>query len=147
MSSPADPPGYPPVPPYPPPVRPAAPPGPGPGGYGPGTYGPGAYSGYPPPGRVAGQTNTMAVLAIVFAFLFPPLGIVFAAIARRQIQRTGEEGRSLATVSLVLGIVFTALEVLVVVGWVVLFVVLAAHVNDLPDPGSSPFPFPSAQDA
>ncbi len=37
-------------------------------------------------------TNTLAVLALVFAFLIAPLGIVFGHIARGQIKRTGEEG-------------------------------------------------------
>ena len=42
-------------------------------------------------------TNTMAILSLVFAFVFFPLGTVFGVIARRQITRTGEEGRGLAS--------------------------------------------------
>ncbi len=57
----------------------------------------------------------MAILALVFAFVFSPLGIVFGVIGRRQIAESGEEGRGLATAGLVLGIVFTVLVVLYIV--------------------------------
>lgn len=60
-------------------------------------------------------TNTMAILALVFAFVFSPLGIVFGVVARKQIRRTGEGGAGLAKAGLVLGIVFTVLSVLYVV--------------------------------
>lgn len=87
----------------------------------------------PPPGYLAGPppTNTMAVLALVFAFVFAPLGIVFGIIGRRQIDQSGESGRGLATAGLVLGIIFTALAVLSVVLLVVAFGVL---VTNLPSP-------------
>ncbi len=52
------------------------------------------------------RTNTMAILALVFAFVFSPLAIVFGVVARKQIARTGEGGQGLATAGLVLGIVF-----------------------------------------
>ena len=72
----------------------------------------------PPPApdpSAALRTNTMAILALVFAFVFAPLAIVFGVVGRRQIDRTGEQGRGLATAGLVLGLVFTALSVLYVV--------------------------------
>ena len=47
--------------------------------------------------------NAMAALAIVFAFLFFPLGILFGHIAKRQIARSGETGGGLATAALVVG--------------------------------------------
>ena len=47
--------------------------------------------------------NAMAALAIVFAFLFFPLGILFGHIAKRQIARSGETGGGLATTALVVG--------------------------------------------
>ena len=56
-------------------------------------------------------TNTMAILALVFAFVFAPLGIVFGVVAKRQIRERGEGGSGLATAGLVLGIVFTVLSV------------------------------------
>lgn len=61
-------------------------------------------------------TNTMAILALVFAFLVAPLGIVFGVIARKQIRQTGEGGAGLAKAGLILGIIFTVLSVLYVVG-------------------------------
>lgn len=65
-------------------------------------------------------TETMAVLALVFAFVFAPLGIVFGVIARRNIQQNGYQGLELATAGLWISIVLTALAVLLVV---VVFVV------------------------
>jgi hypothetical protein len=47
--------------------------------------------------------NTMAVLSVVFAILFAPLGIVFGHLARRQIARTGQRGGGAATVGLFIG--------------------------------------------
>jgi hypothetical protein len=72
-------------------------------------------------GAVAG-TNVMAILALVFAFIFAPLGIVFGAVAKRQIRQTGEQGAGLAKAGFWLGIVFTVLSIL----WVVFVFILAA---------------------
>ena len=47
-----------------------------------------AYPAYPPPR----PTNSMAVVALVSALVFAPLGIVFGHIALSQIRRSGEEG-------------------------------------------------------
>jgi len=47
-------------------------------------------------------TNTMAVLSLVFAFVFTPLGVVFGHIARGQIKRTGEQGDGLALAGLII---------------------------------------------
>lgn len=74
-----------------------------------------------PGGAVAG-TNVMAILALVFAFIFAPVGIVLGAVAKRQIQRTGEQGAGLAKAGFWLGIVFTVLSV----AWIVFVFVLAA---------------------
>jgi hypothetical protein len=54
-----------------------------------------------PPAR----TNTMAVLGLVFAFVFSPLGVVFSAIGLGQTRRRYERGRGLAITGLVLSIV------------------------------------------
>jgi hypothetical protein len=48
-------------------------------------------------------TNTMAILALVFAFVFSPLGIVFGHIARKQIKQTGEQGDGLALAGMIIG--------------------------------------------
>jgi hypothetical protein len=68
------------------------------------------------------NTNVMAILALVFAFVFSPLGIVFGAVAKNQIRRTGEQGMGLAKAGFWLGIVFTVLSVV----WFVLVFMLAA---------------------
>jgi Domain of unknown function (DUF4190) len=61
---------------------------------------------YPP---AAPATNTMAILSLVFAFVFSPLGIVFGHMAKKQIRERGEGGDGLATAGLVLGYIFTGL--------------------------------------
>ncbi len=82
---------------------------------------------YPQAGYPVPPTNTMAILALVFAFVFAPLGIVFGIIGRRQIDRTGEGGRGLATAGLVVGIVFTAIAVLYIVLVIVAFGIIATN--------------------
>ncbi len=63
----------------------------------------------------APPTNTMAVLSLVFAFLFWPLAIVFGHMARKQIARTREGGRGLATAGLVIGYVGLGFVALLIV--------------------------------
>ncbi|GIM96015.1 DUF4190 domain-containing protein [Paractinoplanes toevensis] len=133
-------PGYPPPPtsgqPYPPTGAP--------GGYGqpdpygqpaygqPGPYGqPGAYGQPGPYGQpvyvpVAG-TNTLAILALVFAFIFAPASIVLGHLAKKQIRQTGEQGEGLATAGLWLGYIFTALGVLVCIGYIIVIVVAVGN--------------------
>jgi hypothetical protein len=83
------------------------------------------YSGYGPPST--GQTNTMAILSLVFAFIFSPLGIVFGHIAKKQIRERNEEGGGLATAGLVLGYIFTGIGLLVCAFYVILIVAVANH--------------------
>ncbi|MEU5938514.1 DUF4190 domain-containing protein [Micromonospora sp. NPDC047548] len=79
----------------------------------------GPYGQYGPP-RGGGGPNTMAILSLVFAFLFAPAGIVLGHLAKRQIRRTGEEGDQLATWGLILSYVFTAIGLLACCGWIAL---------------------------
>ena len=81
------------------------------------------YHGYPPPPR---GTNILAILALVFAFVFAPAAIVMGHIARKQIQQTGEEGDGLALAGLIMGYVFTGLTLLFCVGYVVFVVIMGA---------------------
>lgn len=86
---------------------------------------PAQYSyGYPPPR----QTNTLAIAALVCAFVFAPLGIVFGHLSLSQIKKSGEEGRGLAIAGLVIGYLVTILTVLIVV---VSVIFLAAVGRDL----------------
>jgi hypothetical protein len=109
-----------------PPAGYGPPPGYGPQGYGP----PAGYgappAGYGPPPGYGAQgwprpTNTMAILALVMAFVFAPAGLVLGIIARRQIRRTGEEGNGLALAGIIIGGIAIALFVLLIVFWVVAF--------------------------
>ena len=51
----------------------------------------------------------MAIIALVGAWVFPPLGIVFGHIALAQLRRTDEAGKGLAIAGLVIGYVWTVL--------------------------------------
>ncbi|WP_433782682.1 DUF4190 domain-containing protein [Actinomycetospora sp. CA-101289] len=99
------------------------------------TYGP------PPPlhggGAAAGPptgTNLMAILSVVFAFVFSPLGIVFGIVGRGQTRRTGQPGRGLATFGLVLSVVFLVVGVAATLYLTVLAAQFASSVPvDVPD--------------
>ncbi len=93
-------------------------------------YGQQPFSGQPnggqpyPPQYAPTGTNTMAILALVFAFVFAPAAIVLGHIAKKQIRQTGEQGEGLATAGLWLGYIFTGLYVAFCALW--LIVVVAA---------------------
>lgn len=96
-----------------------SPPAPGPPPPGSGAQ-PGYHESYPtgpyPSGTYPAQPergwNVLAILTIVFAFVFAPAGIVLGHLARRQIRQTGEQGDTLANVGLILSYVFTGLGVI-----------------------------------
>ncbi|GEL24644.1 hypothetical protein PSU4_35980 [Pseudonocardia sulfidoxydans NBRC 16205] len=107
---------------------------PPPGGYGaPGYPDPsqpqpyGAYGAYQPPPAypVAAPTNTMAILSLIFAFVFAPLGLVFGFVARGQIKTSGESGDGLALAGIIISGVFVALFVL----FFIFFIALAGAVS------------------
>ncbi|MGH3914163.1 MAG: DUF4190 domain-containing protein [Pseudonocardiaceae bacterium] len=64
---------------------------------------------YPPP------TNPLAILALALAFACWPLALVFGHLAHKQITRTGERGRGLATAGLVIGYLFLTLVLLIAI--------------------------------
>ena len=107
-----------------------------------------AYQGPPPPGypnyppympyQVPRPTNTMAILALIFAFVFCPLGIVFGVIAKKEIRRTGEGGEGLALAGIWVGSVFCALTALMIVAW---FVLVTTLITTIPTP--APFITPT----
>lgn len=91
----------------------------------------GGYPGYPQPYPPApAPTNTMAILALIFGFVFSPLGIVFGFVGRSQIKRTGESGDGLALAGIIIGGVFTALFIAYVV---FIIVIVAAAANSIPN--------------
>ena len=69
---------------------------------------PSPYGSYNP----APQTNTMAILSLVFTFVVPILGIIFGYMAKKQIRERGEGGAGLAKAGLILGYIFAVLSVL-----------------------------------
>lgn len=90
--------------PPPPSQYPAAPPFGAPQGYG-------AYPGADLQRR---RTNVMAILGLVFAFVFSPLGIVFSAIGLSQVKKRHEGGKGLAIAGLVLSVLFLLIGLLMV---------------------------------
>ena len=93
--------------------------------------GPGPYQmpgGYPPP--VKRGTNTMAILALVCAFLFAPAGIVLGVLARREIRRTGEEGWGLATAGVVISIAYMAIAAGLLVIWIIAAIAFTSTMNN-----------------
>jgi hypothetical protein len=90
-------------------------------GYGQPPYG---QPGYAQPGY-AGQapTNTMAILSLVFAFVFAPAAIVMGHVAKKQIRQSGESGEGLATAGLWLGYIFTALYLLICAFYIIVAIV------------------------
>lgn len=73
----------------------------------------GPYVEHPQFGPVQ-PTNTMAILSLVFAFLFWPLGIAFGHAAKSQIKRTGEGGSGLATAGLVISYLWAGMLLLII---------------------------------
>ena len=80
------------------------------------------------PGYYQAPTNTLAILALIFGFMFPIAGIICGHIARGQIKRTGESGDGLALAGLILGYVLTGLTVLFIAGYVIFFAVMFSSI-------------------
>jgi hypothetical protein len=65
------------------------------------------------------QTNTMAILSLVLAFVFAPAGLVLGIVARKQIRQTGEDGDGLALAGIIVGGIATALFALMIIFFIV----------------------------
>ena len=89
-------------------------------GYGQPTYAPQQHWGPRP-------TNTMAILALVMAFVVAPVGLILGILARKQIARTGEEGSGLALAGIIVGGLFTAFFVLMIVIMIIAFAGMASY--------------------
>lgn len=61
------------------------------------------------------RTNTLAIISLIAAFLFPLAGIITGHIALSQIKKTGEAGHGLALWGTILGYVFTIFYIIIVV--------------------------------
>ncbi|MCD2196352.1 DUF4190 domain-containing protein [Actinomycetospora endophytica] len=63
-----------------------------------------AQPGYGPPGYApAPRWNVLSIVALISAFFIPLLAVVLGWVSVRQIARTGEQGKPLAIIALVLG--------------------------------------------
>lgn len=74
-------------------------------------------------------TNGMAIAALILAFVFAPLGIVFGVMARNQIKQSGESGDGMALAGIIIGGVFTAFFVLAIVFFVIAAVAASSAIS------------------
>lgn len=79
-----------------------------------------------PSAAPSNRTNVLAILSLVFAFVFSIAGIVLGHMALSQIKKTGEAGRGLALAGTILSYVFTFAGIIFVV---VYFLFMAALVG------------------
>jgi len=92
-------------------------PPPPPGGYGSAPPPPGGY-GYQPPPQATG-TNGMAIASLVcslfgwLCIIGGILGIIFGFLALNQIKQSGQGGRGMAIAGIVIGVIVTAIMILV----------------------------------
>ena len=63
------------------------------------------------PEKVMPQTNLLAVLSLVFAFLFNIVGLILGIISLKQIKNTGEQGKGIA----IAGIVISAISIFITI--------------------------------
>lgn len=66
------------------------------------------------------DNNLYAILGIVFAFVFAPLGIVFSILGKKRAQENNGEGEQLAKIGLILSIVITAIAVIAAIVGIVM---------------------------
>jgi hypothetical protein len=71
--------------------------------------------------RTPSQTNTLAIVSLVAAFIFWPAGIICGVIARQQIRTTGEAGEGMALAGIIISVAAAALTTLLIVLFVFLF--------------------------
>ena len=69
----------------------------------------------PAPTSPQQETNTLATLSVVFAFVFAPAGVILGLLALSQIHETGDRGRDRALVGVTLACVFITVAVVALV--------------------------------
>lgn len=85
--------------------------------------------GYAQPYPAQQPTNTMAIVALVSSFFISLAGIICGHIALNQIKKSGEQGRGLAMAGLIIGYVFTAIYVIIIVIYVILMIFVFSAVG------------------
>jgi len=61
------------------------------------------------------RTNTLAILSLIFAFVFPLIGVILGHVARSQIRRTGEQGMGLTFAALIIGYIAIGVVLLILI--------------------------------
>lgn len=85
-------------------------------------YQQGQYPAGAPAGQDPGQT--MGIIGLILAFVFPPAGLIVSHIAKKQSREAGFDN-GLAKAGFIIGLILTILWVLYIIG-VIIFVVVAA---------------------
>jgi hypothetical protein len=85
----------------------------------------------PAPMRSRDETNVLATLSVVFAFVFAPVGAILGHLSLSQIRHTGEKGRDRALVGVTLSYVFITVAV-------VALIVGASLIDDSPTRVATP---------
>ncbi|RRD60127.1 DUF4190 domain-containing protein [Leucobacter sp. OH1287] len=75
------------------------------------------------------KTNTMAIVGLIAAFVFAPVGAILSFVALSQIKKTGEGGRGLALTGAILGSIFTVFGIIYII--VAMTLIQAAINSDL----------------
>lgn len=64
-------------------------------------------------------TNIMAILSLIFSFIFFPLGLIFGIIALKQIKQNNESGKGIAIAGVIISsIPIAVIVILTIVGFV-----------------------------
>ena len=67
--------------------------------------------------KPAEKYNVFAILALVFAFVFTPLGLIFGFVALSKIKKTGEKGKWMAWVGIIIGILVVVVFIGIGIVW------------------------------
>lgn len=84
------------------------------------------YPSYGSPYPPAAPTNTLAIITIIAAFVFPIVGIVTGHIALGQLKTSGEQGEGLAKAGLIISYVYSAIVLVVLLISIVLPLIMVA---------------------
>jgi len=85
---------------------------------------------YPQPQQPAKQTNNMALIGLILAFVVPVAGLVVSIIARKQCLERGEDGANLAKAGVIVGAVYCALAFVTVVASLVIPFIMLSPIFD-----------------
>jgi len=80
----------------------------------------------PPVQQPAKQTNNMALIGLILAFVMPVAGLVVSIIARKQCLERGEDGLHLAKAGVIVSAIYCGLAVVgLIVGLAIPFIMLS----------------------